>query len=114
MRNIRVSEKYQFLFLGGKPKTKYGTTDQAQDSQGKNLYAISAVMIDPQGAESPQPITVTLPQAPGNLGVGARLVFVGLTVSLYRLDSGRSGLSWRAAGFRENQPLPALPGGKNA
>lgn len=114
MKNIRVSEKYHFLFLGGKPKNQFGSDVQAQDSGGKNLYTISAVMIDTHGGAEPQPIRVTVSQDPGNLLVGVRLVFAGLTVSFYRLDSGRSGLSWRAAGFRENQPLPALSGGKNA
>lgn len=107
VKNIKVSEKYVFLYLGGKPKTKYGTTDQASDDEGRKLSSISAVMIDPAGEGNPESISVTVPQHPGKLAVGSRFFFQGLKVSYYSLENGRSGLSWKAAGFKENTPLPS-------
>lgn len=107
MRNIKVSEKYGFVFLGGKPKTKYGTTDQATDDHGKTVFTISAIMMDPTGEVDAVLVTVTVSQPPGKLAIGSRFFFQGLQVSYYSLENGRSGLSWKAAGFKENTPLPS-------
>lgn len=101
------------LFLGGKPKTKFGTNDLATNTEGRTLFLIFVVMIDPKGEENPVPITVTVPQSPGKFPLGTRLSFQGLAVSYYALENGRSGLSWNAEGFRENISLPSQ-GGKNA
>lgn len=96
MKNIRVSEQYDFMFIGSKPKMKYGTTQRATGSEGALLSTIEVVMIDVFGFEKPKQISVNFSHELGKLEMGDQVFFEQLRVSLYTLPSGKSGLYFDA------------------
>lgn len=96
MKNIRVSEQYDFIFMGSKPKMKYGTTERAADSEGALQSIIEVVMIDVFGFEKPKQISVNFSHELGKFETGDYVFFQQLRVSLYTLPSGKSGLYFNA------------------
>lgn len=96
MRNIRISEQYAFLFLGSKPKMKFGTDHQAIDHANNPLFIVDVMLVDVFGQEKPQSLSVTIPHSIEDYGLGDGIFFDQISLSLYTLSSGKSGLSWRA------------------
>lgn len=97
MRNLRLAENYSFLFLGIEAKKKFGSEEQAEDSKGNLLFSLEILLIDPmEGGEKAEVIKVNIPHILEGWIAGEEIFLDQVTVSLYKLENGRSGLTWKA------------------
>lgn len=92
MRNLRISDTYQYIFLASQPKTSFSTGEVIQGS-----FRVEVLMIDPLiHGEKPVQISVTIPHEIDDYEVGKEIFFLDITCTFYKFDTGRSGLSWKA------------------
>jgi hypothetical protein len=100
------TSKLSIIVIGDAiPQFVYGTKDRRKNAKGEDIYKIP-VLISGTGDRQDPTTTITVSGNIPNLTKGAKVQFIGLTISSWTIKGNdgvtRNGVSLRAEGIAQN------------